>query len=100
MDNRKEKTGPLKRMAIRIALGRMAKKLKTYLKDSEMKDWKTTIAGAVLAAVVAVQPIVESGIIDWKDLAFAAFNCRLRLPGRGQTNNRDKSKINRTGILN
>ncbi len=73
MDNRKEKTGPLKRMAIRIALARMAKKLKTYLKDSEMKDWKTTIAGAVLAAVVAVQPIVESGNIDWKDLAFAAL---------------------------
>jgi len=38
-----------------------------------MKSWKTTIVGAILAAIVAIQPIVETGVIDWKKVALAAL---------------------------
>ena len=31
-----------------------------------MKSWKTTVVGAVLAIVVAVQPLLQTGQIDWK----------------------------------
>jgi len=37
-----------------------------------MKSWKTTIVGAILAAIVAIQPILETGIIDWKKIALAS----------------------------
>jgi hypothetical protein len=37
-----------------------------------MTNWKTTLTGAVLAIIVAVQPIIETGSIDWKKLAFAS----------------------------
>ena len=38
-----------------------------------MKDWKTTIVGAILAATVAIQPIIETGVVDWKNIAIAAI---------------------------
>jgi hypothetical protein len=38
-----------------------------------MKNWKTTLVGSVLAAIVAIQPIVETGSIDWKQLGYAAL---------------------------
>jgi hypothetical protein len=37
-----------------------------------MKSWRTTIVGALLAAIVAIQPILESGSIDYKKLGLAA----------------------------
>ena len=30
-----------------------------------MKDWKTTIVGAILAACVAIYPSVEQGSVNW-----------------------------------
>lgn len=38
-----------------------------------MKNWRTTLAGAVLAVVIAVQPFIESGAWDLKSVAVAAF---------------------------
>ena len=38
-----------------------------------MKNYRTTICGLVMAAIVAVQPILETGIIDWKKIGYAAL---------------------------
>lgn len=38
-----------------------------------MKNWKTTISGCALAIVLAVQPIISTGAIDWKQAAIAAL---------------------------
>jgi len=38
-----------------------------------MKSWKTTIVGAIVAAIVAIQPIIETGVIDWKKVGIAAL---------------------------
>ena len=38
-----------------------------------MKSWKTTIVGAILAVIVAIQPIIETGVIDWKKIGVAAL---------------------------
>ena len=38
-----------------------------------MKNWKTTLFGIVTAAIVAIQPIIETGSIDWKKLGYAAL---------------------------
>ena len=38
-----------------------------------MKSWKTTIVGAILAVIVAIQPIIETGVIDWKKIGLAAL---------------------------
>jgi hypothetical protein len=37
------------------------------------KSWKTTVLGAILAVGIAVQPIIATGKIDWKQVAIAAF---------------------------
>lgn len=40
-----------------------------------MKNWKTTILGAIAAILVAIQPIIEAaqgGEINWVQLGFAA----------------------------
>jgi len=36
-----------------------------------MKNWKTTLVGAILALFVAVQPIMETGAVDWKKIVIA-----------------------------
>ena len=36
-------------------------------------SWKTTIVGAVLAAVIAVSPIIQTGVVDWKQVGIAAL---------------------------
>jgi len=38
-----------------------------------MKSYKTTIIGAILAAIIAVQPLIETGSFDLKKVALAAF---------------------------
>lgn len=38
-----------------------------------MKSWKTTIIGAILAAIVAIQPLIETGAVDWKKIGYAAL---------------------------
>lgn len=38
-----------------------------------MKNWKTTISALTLAVIIAVQPIVENGVIDWKKVGVAAL---------------------------
>lgn len=38
-----------------------------------MKNWKTTIVGALMAVVIAVQPIISTGAIDWKAVGLAAL---------------------------
>jgi hypothetical protein len=35
-------------------------------------SWKTTVVGAVIAILVAVQPLIATGNIDWKAVAIAA----------------------------
>jgi hypothetical protein len=47
--------------------------LKNNFKLEFMKDWRTTIVGAILAAAVAIQPIIETGVVDWKNVAIAAI---------------------------
>ena len=42
-----------------------------------MKNWKTTLIGAIMAVVVAVYPIVETGNIDWKSVGMAALIAAL-----------------------
>lgn len=55
-------------------------------KFNNMKDWRSTIAGAMLAAIVAIQPIIESGQIDWINIliaaAIAALGYIVRDPGK------------------
>jgi hypothetical protein len=36
-------------------------------------DVKTTILGAVLAVIIAIQPLVSTGEIDWKAVVFGAL---------------------------
>jgi hypothetical protein len=38
-----------------------------------MKSYKTTISGCLIAVFVAVQPIIETGILDWKKIGIAAL---------------------------
>lgn len=38
-----------------------------------MKNWKTSLLGALLAIVVAVQPLISTGTIDWKAVVIAAL---------------------------
>jgi len=38
-----------------------------------MKNWRTTIIGAIGAAFIAIQPLIETGVIDWKAVAIAAL---------------------------
>lgn len=38
-----------------------------------MKSWKTTLSGCLVAVFVAVQPIIETGTIDWKKVTLAAL---------------------------
>ena len=42
-----------------------------------MKNWKTTLVGVLLAVVVAIQPIVSTGIVDWGLLVIAALIAAL-----------------------
>lgn len=37
-----------------------------------MKNWRTTLIGAVTAAIVAVYPIIQTGEISWKNVLEAA----------------------------
>lgn len=37
-----------------------------------MKDIKTTIAGVVAAAIIAIEPIVATGNVDWTKVGLAA----------------------------
>jgi len=36
-------------------------------------SWKTTVLGALLALVVAIQPLISTGQIDWKAVGIAAL---------------------------
>lgn len=38
-----------------------------------MKSWRTTIIGAIGATFVAIQPLIETGAIDWKSVGIAAL---------------------------
>jgi hypothetical protein len=38
-----------------------------------MKSYKTTIIGAILAVIIAVQPMIETGTIDYKKVGLAAI---------------------------
>jgi len=40
-------------------------------------SYKTTIIGIILAVFVAIQPILESGSINWKSLILAALIAAL-----------------------
>ena len=59
---------------------------KSNFNFNNMKDWRSTIAGALLAAVVAIQPIIESGTVDWVNICIAALIAALgyivRDPGK------------------
>jgi hypothetical protein len=36
-----------------------------------MKNWKTTLFGVLAAISIAVLPILQSGVIDWKAIMIA-----------------------------
>lgn len=38
-----------------------------------MKDWKTTVFGALLSVGIAVQPLLTTGKVDWKAVVIAAL---------------------------
>ena len=38
-----------------------------------MRSYKTTLLGIITAAIVAIQPIIETGNIDWKKIGYAAL---------------------------
>lgn len=38
-----------------------------------MKSWKTTIVGAILATVIAIEPLISTGVVDWKKVGFAGL---------------------------
>lgn len=33
-----------------------------------MKNWKTTLIGAVGGAFIAVQPLLQTGVVDWRQV--------------------------------
>jgi hypothetical protein len=37
-----------------------------------MKSWKTTLLGCLTAAIVAIEPIISTGNVDWKSVGYAA----------------------------
>ena len=37
-----------------------------------MKNWKTTVLGAIAAAFIAIQPLIATGEVDWKAVGIAA----------------------------
>lgn len=46
-------------------------------KEITMKNWKTTLVGAIAGGLIAIQPLLATGAVDIKALitgfAFAAF---------------------------
>lgn len=38
-----------------------------------MRSYKTTIIGAILACIIAIQPLIETGVIDYKKVGLAAI---------------------------
>ena len=38
-----------------------------------MKNWKTSLIGAVIATLLAIQPLIEKGAIDWRAVGLAAL---------------------------
>lgn len=38
-----------------------------------MKNWRTTLIGCLLAAIVAVEPIISEGEVNWIKVGFAAM---------------------------
>lgn len=39
----------------------------------KVTSWKTTVVGAVLALIIAIQPLISTGTIDWKQVIVAAL---------------------------
>lgn len=39
----------------------------------KVTSWKTTVFGALLAFIVAVQPLITTGEIDWQRVLIAGF---------------------------
>jgi hypothetical protein len=37
-----------------------------------MKNWKTTVLGAIAAAFIAIHPLISTGEVDWKAVGIAA----------------------------
>lgn len=35
-----------------------------------MKNWKTTIVGAIAGGLIAIQPLLANGAVDFKALAY------------------------------
>jgi hypothetical protein len=71
----------LKKLKERIAFSIVINYLKSYLKHNKMKSWKTTLIGALLSGIIAVQPLIQNGNIDfkrdWPKLAGAALVAML-----------------------
>ena len=38
-----------------------------------MKSWKTTLIGAAIATIVAVEPLISTGKINWSQVGVAAL---------------------------
>jgi hypothetical protein len=65
-----------KKLKTKIEFAFVTNYLKSYIKHNKMKSWKTSLAGAALAAIIAIQPLVQNGNIDlkrdWPKLGCAA----------------------------
>ena len=40
-------------------------------------SWKTTLIGCILAIAVAIEPLISTGVIDWKKVVIAALIAAL-----------------------
>ncbi len=47
-----------------------------------MKNYKTTITGILLAIIVAVQPLIETGTINWSKVLLAGAVAALGILAR------------------
>jgi hypothetical protein len=39
----------------------------------KVTSWKTTVVGAILALIIAIQPLIATGTIDWKQVIIAGL---------------------------
>jgi hypothetical protein len=43
------------------------------MRKSRTTNWKTTLLGCLLAAAVAIEPIITTGDVDWKRVALSGL---------------------------
>jgi hypothetical protein len=54
----------MKKIFYKIILNTLIKRV-SNLKQKSMKNWKTTLFGAILGGLIAIQPVITTGEINW-----------------------------------